>query len=121
MKAGDKAAKAESSAASGKSKAKASKKAKSNADVWMSDHAETFSEKGLQWPPEWSKDKQLKANVQCLVPRMQEAAYYHVHRPRGETEVPGSHYSLSVPVQGRMAEVLWGALQKFATPAIPSE
>ena len=100
MTALDQAAKAEAAAARWKSKAKKSK----NEDVWMSDHAETFREKGLQWPPEWGKDKQLKANVQFLVPRMQEAAYYHVHRPRGETEVPCSLFALttlSAPVQGR--------------------
>jgi site-specific DNA-cytosine methylase len=59
-----------------------SKKAKKEED-WPSVHLECYREVGLTWPPCIDRDDQeLFGNVKHLPLRMQEVAYYHVHRER---------------------------------------
>jgi len=50
---------------------------------WEADHLELFRKAGLQWPPDMkADDEELAFQTGFLIRRMQEAAYWHTHRPR---------------------------------------
>jgi len=59
-------------------------------DQWEADHLELYKDNDMSWPPKLKdEDSDLEDAVGHLQPRLQEAAYFHVHRPRS----PGSALS----------------------------
>lgn len=58
---------------------------------WEPDHLEMFREAKLSWPPDMKSDPELADAVKHLPRRMQEAAYWHVHRPRPDPDARTWH------------------------------
>ena len=67
-------------------------------EVWEVEHLETYRAAKLNWPPDLRSDPELFEATSHLTRRMQECAFYFVHRA-GAAEVGDTYHDLNPGIQ----------------------